>query len=103
MNNSYARKTNVRYMILSMLFAATAINYIDRAALGVAAPIMKDDLYLDAVSLGLVLSAFSWAYTFMQIPGGWLLDRFGARKVYGIGILLWSVFTVLHGFVGSFI
>ncbi|MED3726431.1 MFS transporter [Priestia filamentosa] len=103
MNNSYARKTNVRYMILSMLFAATAINYIDRAALGVAAPVMKDDLYLDAVSLGLVLSAFSWAYTFMQIPGGWLLDRFGARKVYGIGILLWSVFTVLHGFVGSFI
>ena len=58
------------------------------------------DLGLTPVQLGIVFSAFAWAYAIGQIPGGWLLDRFGARRVYGLSLLLWSVFTMLQGTVG---
>ena len=55
----------------------------------------------DSVGMGYVFSAFSWAYVIGQIPGGWLLDRFGSKKVYFFSILTWSIFTLLQGFVGS--
>ncbi|WP_197032300.1 MFS transporter [Bacillus sp. UNC41MFS5] len=98
-----ANKTNVRYLILTVLFITTAINYIDRSALSVAAPLMSKDLHLDAVSLGIAFSAFNWSYAFMQIPGGWMLDRFGARVVYGIGLIVWSLFTLFQGWVTGFL
>ncbi|ASS99735.1 MULTISPECIES: MFS transporter [Geobacillus] len=96
------KRTRVRYLILAILFVVTAINYIDRSALSIAAPVMKEDLALDAVALGFAFSAFNWAYTFMQIPSGWLLDRFGTRLVYGIGLFTWSLFTGLQGLVTGF-
>ena len=95
------KKTKVRYQILSMLFIVTIINYIDRSALGIAAPVMREDLAFDAVKMGIAFSAFNWAYTIFNIPGGWLLDRFGARKVYGIAILLWSACTFFQGFIST--
>jgi ACS family glucarate transporter-like MFS transporter len=51
--------------------------------------------------MGHVFAAFSWAYVICQIPGGWLLDRFGSKKIYGWSIALWSVFTLMQGFVGG--
>jgi ACS family glucarate transporter-like MFS transporter len=57
-------------------------------------------LKLDSVALGYLLSAFSVSYVTMQIPGGWLLDRFGSRLVYLWSIISWSMFTALQGFVG---
>jgi len=63
---------------------------------------MRKELGFDAVTMGLAFSAFGWAYTGMQIPGGWILDKYGARIVYGIGLLLWSLFTFLQGFVANF-
>lgn len=93
------KRTNVRYLILSVLFVVTAINYIDRSALSIAAPVMSKDLAINAVSLGFAFSAFNWSYTFLQIPSGWLLDRFGARAVYGVGLFVWSLFTFFQGFV----
>ena len=50
--------------------------------------------------MGYAFSAFGWAYVVGQIPGGWLLDRFGSKRVYVWSILLWSVFTLLQGLVG---
>ncbi|MFJ7467374.1 MFS transporter [Peribacillus frigoritolerans] len=97
----HPKKTNVRFTILAMLFIVTVINYIDRSALGIAAPVMKEDLAFDAVKLGVAFSAFNWAYTAFNIPGGWLLDRFGARKVYGVALLLWSTFTFFQGFIST--
>lgn len=92
-----AKMTHVRYLILAMLFIVTAVNYADRATLSIAAPAMEKDLGLNAVSLGYLFSAFGWAYVLAQIPGGWLLDRFGTRIVYATGIAVWSVFTLLQG------
>jgi ACS family glucarate transporter-like MFS transporter len=94
------RRTNVRYLILSLIFIVTTFNYVDRATLSVAAPAMRKELGFDAITMGMAFSAFGWAYTGMQIPGGWILDKFGARFVYGAGLILWSIFTFMQGFVG---
>jgi ACS family glucarate transporter-like MFS transporter len=93
-------KTNVRYSMLAMLFVVTAMNYVDRATLSMAAPAMAKDLHLNALAMGYAFSAFGWSYTALQIPGGWLLDKFGSRLVYGLGLILWSLFTFFQGSVG---
>lgn len=82
-----------RWTIVAVLFAITAINYADRATLSLAAPALSRDLQIDPLELGIVFSAFGWSYVIAQIPGGWLLDRFGAPKVYFWAIVLWSIFT----------
>ena len=94
---SVTKKTRVRYLILAILFITTAVNYIDRTALSIVAPVMSKDLLLNAAQMGIAFSAFNWAYTFLQIPSGWMLDKFGARIVYGIGLFTWSFFTLLQG------
>ena len=101
-NPGIQQKTNIRYFILAMLFIVTTFNYVDRATLSIAAPIMSKELGFDAVTMGMAFSAFGWAYTAMQIPGGWVLDKYGARVVYGSGLFLWSLFTVLQGTIGFF-
>ena len=86
-----ASKTNIRYWILVTLFVVTTINYVDRATLSMAAPMMGRQLKIDAVAMGYVFAAFGWSYAALQIPGGWLLDRFGSRLVYGVALLVWSL------------
>lgn len=93
-------RSRVRYYIVAILFILTAINYGDRATLSMVASPMGHQLGLTSVSLGYIFSAFSWAYVIAQLPGGWLLDRFGSRRVYLWSITLWSVFTLLQGLVG---
>jgi len=77
------------------------INYLDRTVLGVAAPFLAKDLQLNAATMGLVFSAFSWSYALLQIPGGIFLDRFGTRLTYFIAVVFWSLCTALMGFVQS--
>jgi ACS family glucarate transporter-like MFS transporter len=89
-----------RYWVLSLIFIITVINYADRATMSIAGTTVVKELGLDPMMLGMIFSAFAWAYALGQIPGGWLLDRFGAKKVYGMSLLLWSVFTMLQGTVG---
>lgn len=97
-----SRPTHVRFTILAMIFLVTVFNYVDRATLSVAAPALRKDLGFDAVTMGVAFSAFGWAYTSMQIPGGILLDRIGSRLIYGLSLLVWSVFTFLQGYVDLF-
>ncbi len=91
-----------RYLILLIIFIVTAVNYADRATLSIAGTEVAKELQLDAVSMGYIFSAFGWAYLLMQIPGGWLLDRFGSKKVYTWSLFFWSLFTFLQGFVDVF-
>ena len=91
-----------RYLILLIIFIVTAINYADRATLSIAGTEVAKELQLDAVAMGYIFSAFGWAYLLMQIPGGWLLDRFGSKKVYTYSLFFWSLFTFLQGFVDVF-
>ncbi|HEX7933521.1 MAG TPA: MFS transporter [Paraburkholderia sp.] len=85
-----------------MVFIVTVFNYVDRATLSIAAPSMRHELGFDALTMGIAFSAFGWAYTGMQIPGGLILDRLGARLVLGLSLLAWSVLTFLQGYVHLF-
>ncbi|MCY7850473.1 MFS transporter [Bacillus haynesii] len=97
-----AKKTNIRWIIVTMLFIVTTINYADRATISVAATPLQSDLGISAVTMGFIFSAFSWSYALGQIPGGWILDKFGTKKVLFWSLFLWSFFTLLQGFVGYF-
>jgi len=91
-----------RYIILSIIFMVTAVNYADRATLSIAGSAVAEELHLSTISMGYIFSAFGWAYLLMQIPGGWLLDKFGSKKVYTYSLFFWSLFTFLQGFVDVF-
>jgi len=99
--SSAARRTHIRMGVLVLLSLGTTINYLDRAVLGIAAPLLSRELHLGAGVLGLLFSAFSWTYAAAQVPGGVLLDRFGTRLVYGLAVSVWSVFTLLQGMVSG--
>jgi ACS family glucarate transporter-like MFS transporter len=70
MTTTNAKKTNIRYFTLAMLFIVTAIDYADRATLAMAAPAMTKDLALSAVAMRYAFSAFGWSYAAVRIPGG---------------------------------
>ena len=90
-------RTRVRYFILALLTIGTMINYLDRTVLGIAAPSLRGELAIDAATMGIVFSAFSWTYAAMQIPGGIFLDRFGTKLTYFLSLTFWSLSTLLHG------
>ncbi|MNC12440.1 putative galactarate transporter [compost metagenome] len=90
---------HTRYLILLIIFIVTTINYADRATLSIAGTEVAKELQLSAISMGYIFSAFGWAYLLMQIPGGWLLDRYGSKKVYTYSLFFWSLFTFMQGFV----
>jgi ACS family glucarate transporter-like MFS transporter len=92
--------SRARWGILAILFIVTTLNYADRATISIAGPEIKKALGLSAVEMGYIFSAFAWSYVLAQLPGGWLLDRFGSKITYFLSIFLWSVFTMLQGTVG---
>ena len=101
-SHSTDRKTNVRWLIVALLFLVTSVNYADRATVSLAGPVISKQLGLNAAQMGFIFSAFGWAYVLAQLPGGWLLDRFGSKIVYALSIFTWSVFTAAQGLVGFF-
>ncbi|AYQ40717.1 MFS transporter [Burkholderia aenigmatica] len=88
---------HIRWAMILMCFLANVINFIDRANLAIAAPSIRADLGLDAVGMGLVLSAFFWTYAFLQLPAGWFIDKVGVRVSLALAVGWWSVFTVATG------
>ena len=88
--------------LIFLLGAAVFLNYVDRGAIAVAAPLMKGELGLSATAFGIAVSAFFWVYAPVQLVIGWLCDRFSVYKLLAGGIVLWSASTLLIGFVGGF-
>src|SRR5438128_517013 len=87
--------------ILLALYFTWIVSYIDRTTINLSIVQMGKDLSLDASQLGIILSSFFFGYALIQIPGGWLADRFGSRKVIVVAVLMWSIFTGLTGFAWS--
>lgn len=85
-----------------LLAAVLFINYVDRGALPTAAHLIQDDLHLNEQQLGLLFSAFFWTYTLVQIPMGWLAERYGAHRVLASGLAIWAAATMCMGFAQSF-
>jgi MFS transporter, ACS family, glucarate transporter len=90
----------VRFTIVAMLFVVTMVNYADRATISIAGPALSKDLGLTPVQMGYIFSAFGWSYVAAQIPGGWMLDRFGSKIIYFWSVFIWSLFTLLQGGIG---
>jgi MFS family permease len=88
--------------LVLLLGAAIFLNYVDRGAIAVAAPLMKTELGLSATTFGIAVSAFFWVYAPVQLLVGWLCDRFSVYKLMAGGIILWAASTTLTGFVGGF-
>lgn len=90
--------TNVRWYIFVVVFLLVVINMIDRTALSIAMPTIAAEFSLGPAMQGLILSSFFWSYALMQIPGGWLIDRYGARSVITLSTIGWGVFQTIAGF-----
>ena len=101
MDSASQKPTNIRHRVLAMLFVTVVINYLDRSNLSIAIPDIAGELQLDEKHKGLLLSAFGWAYCAFQIPGGWLVDRVRPRVLFATVCGLWSLATLLQGFVGT--
>src|SRR2546421_11947266 len=90
-----------RWVIVVMLFTASLINYLDRAAISFALPLISKDFHLTSTTKGLLLSSFFWSYALMQIPIGWCADRLNLRWLYAGAFALWSLAQGLTGLAGS--
>ena len=93
-----AGRSSVVFLLAAVLF----INYVDRGAMPTAAHLMQGDLRLNYAQMGMLMSAFFWTYTCLQIPVGWLAERYGAHRILAAGLTIWASATMLVGFAQTF-
>jgi len=86
---------NMRWVVIFLCFLAISVNYVDRANIAVAAPMIQKALSIGPAEMGLILSGFFWTYALMQMPFGWFVDRIGARIALPLAVGWWSLFTAL--------
>jgi sugar phosphate permease len=96
------RLKSIQRIALALLVVAGVVNYIDRATLAVANPLIREELGLSIADMGYLLSAFLWAYAFAQLPTGAMVDKLGPRILLTIGLSLWSFAQLLGGLVQNF-
>ncbi len=89
--------TRTRYWVIVFAVTLAIVTYIDRVCISQAAPAMMRDLHLSKVEMGYAFLAFTWAYALFEIPGGWLGDWMGPRKVLMRVVIWWSFFTAATG------
>ena len=94
--------TYVRYGVLILTFLVAFVMYMDRTCIGIAAPTLMHEFGLNKIQMGWAASAFNAAYTFFQVPAGWMADRYGPRVILGVAIAWWSVFTAATGLAYGF-
>ena len=87
--------SQIRWLLIFWLFLLSAISYLDRVNISIAGSSLAEEYHLSQVRLGWVFSAFLLGYALFQTPGGWLVDRYGPRRVLAGGVLWWGVFTAL--------
>src|SRR5580704_17588934 len=90
-----ARPSSVRWKIFFLMLFLVSVNYIDRASLSVAMPLISKEFDIDPAWQGLILSSFFWTYAFMQVPGGMLADRFKPRIVVALATVFWGAFQAI--------
>lgn len=96
------QRRSVAAPLIFLLGTAIFLNYVDRGALPIAAPLMKGELGLSNQAYGWAVSAFFWVYAPVQLFAGWLCDRFSVYKLLAAGIVIWAASTLLTGFIGGF-
>src|SRR3954447_15003754 len=90
-----------RWAMVGLLWMAVLINYVDRGGLSIAAvPLMKE-FNISPTAMGALLSAFFWSYSLLQVPAGYVIDRYGLKWSYAGAFVLWSVSSAAVGLAGS--
>jgi ACS family glucarate transporter-like MFS transporter len=95
--------SRTRYLVVGFAVALAVVQYIDRVCISQAAPLITADFRFSPVQMGYVFAAFTWAYSLFEIPGGWLGDKLGPRRVLTRVVLWWSFFTAATGWTWSFL
>lgn len=95
------KKTNIRWVVVALLFFATTINYIDRQVIGLLKPYIQEDLKWSETDYGYIVTAFQIAYAIGMLACGRLLDKVGSKLGYSIAIIVWSIGATLHAAVRS--
>ena len=90
---------NLRWLIVGLLFVATALSFLDRQVLSISILKIQTDLNVTDVEYGWVNTGFLISYALMFSLGGWLIDRFGTRIGLAVSVGLWSLSNAMHGFV----
>lgn len=93
--------SRTRYWIILILFLVSTLNYGDRGILSITGSAIQGEFALSPVQMGWIFSAFAWAYVLGQLPGGWLLDRYGSKRTYAVSIFCWSLLTLVQAFNGG--
>ena len=88
----------LRWLILSLLFLSTVINYVDRQALSVLLPTLRGELGISSSEYGTITTLFLTAYTIGQLFAGIVIDRIGTRRGFAVSIILWSLAAIAHAF-----
>ncbi len=101
MQRILARATRGRWYILVLISLMYLITYLDRVNISTAAPQISKEFGFDKITMGAIFSAFVWAYAMFQVPGGWLGDRFGPRKVLTVIVGYWSIMTALTAYASG--
>lgn len=97
------KPTRVRYGVILFSITLAILAYIDRASIGMAAPLISKDLHLDKMQMSWIFFAFALAYALLEIPSGWMGDWLGPKKVIVRIVLWWSLFTAATGWVLNFV
>ena len=95
--------SRARYLVVVFAVTLAVIQYIDRVCISQAAPLITAEFHFGPVQMGYVFAAFTWAYSLFEIPGGWLGDKLGPRKVLTRVVVWWSFFTAATGWTWSFL
>jgi ACS family glucarate transporter-like MFS transporter len=101
-HTSIEQATRVRYWVIVFAVTLAVITYIDRVCISFAAPAIREELHLSAKQLGWVFLIFNWSYAAFEIPGGFLGDRIGPRKVLMRIVMWWSFFTAATGWTWNY-
>ena len=91
----------VRWGMLVLLFLVTVINFVDRQALSIASPVLREQFHLTATDYGRIVAGFTFGMLIGEFPMGWLTDRFGVRRILPLAVLWWSAGNAMHALARS--
>ncbi|MCL6599194.1 MAG: MFS transporter [Alicyclobacillus macrosporangiidus] len=94
----HRRPSALRWWFVVLLLIGAVVNYLDRANLSIANPLISKEFHLSPAEMGILLSAFLWPYALANLPAGWLVDRLGPRRLFAWASGLWSLVTFISGF-----
>src|SRR3569832_262959 len=101
-NMEKIRTTHYRWVVTGLIFFITLVNFVDRSAISLVIEPLKKEFHFTDTHFGMILSAFGMGYMLLTAFGGWLVDRLGARIVWPLAAITWSLCVGLLGFASGF-